>query len=124
MPALTLAAWSLEKISHPLVIFGLIGQCVFMMRFVVQWFASERRGRSHVPIAFWYLSVAGALMLLTYAILDEDPVILLGQSLGMVIYLRNLWLIYRRRWQAKRIINARNGERTEPVLLDAASESD
>ena len=113
----------MQKISNPLVIFGLVGQCVFMMRFVVQWFASERRGRSHVPIAFWYLSIAGALMLLVYAILDEDPVILLGQSLGMGIYLRNLWLIYRRKWQARQIIDARAADRDEPMLLDAA-ESD
>ena len=92
---LTLAAWSFDMLREPLVVFGLIGQSVFMLRFVVQWAASERAGRSYVPVAFWYISCAGAVMLLTYAILDEDPVILLGQSLGLGIYLRNLWLIRR-----------------------------
>lgn len=99
---MTLAAWSIQKLFEPLVIFGLAGQCVFMLRFVVQWFASERRGRSYVPIGFWYLSVVGGLMLLVYGVLDEDPVILLGQSLGMTIYARNLFLIYARRARYQR----------------------
>lgn len=94
-----IAAGALEKLlakmSEPLVWFGLLGQVVFMLRFVVQWFQSERAGRSVVPVAFWYLSIVGGGMLLVYGIIDVDPVIILGQSLGMAIYIRNLVLIHR-----------------------------
>ncbi len=89
--------WLFEKLTQPLVLFGLAGQVVFMLRFVVQWFASEMRGRSYVPDAFWYLSIAGGVMLLIYGWVDHDPVILLGQSLGLGIYVRNLWMIQARR---------------------------
>jgi lipid-A-disaccharide synthase-like uncharacterized protein len=85
------------KLTNPLVLFGLAGQFVFMLRFVVQWFSSERRGRSHVPLAFWYLSLLGGAMLMIYGVLDADPVIILGQGLGLAIYVRNLVLIHRRR---------------------------
>ncbi|TWT41943.1 lipid-A-disaccharide synthase [Phycisphaerae bacterium RAS1] len=98
---LTLAAFTIEsffqKLGQPLVLFGFAGQFVFMLRFVVQWLSSERRGRSHVPIGFWYLSLAGGLMLLIYGWLDEDPVIMVGQGLGLAIYVRNLMLIHRER---------------------------
>lgn len=86
-----------SKLTKPLVLFGLLGQTVFMLRFVVQWWASEIRGRSYVPLGFWYLSIGGGLMLLVYGIFDQDPVIILGQSLGLGIYARNLVLIYSRR---------------------------
>ncbi|MBI5863452.1 MAG: lipid-A-disaccharide synthase N-terminal domain-containing protein [Planctomycetes bacterium] len=86
-----------SKLADPLVLFGLTGQCVFMMRFVWQWYVSERMGRSHVPLGFWYLSLAGGVMLMIYGILDLDLVIILGQSLGLGIYVRNLVLIYRER---------------------------
>lgn len=76
------------------VVFGLSAQAMFMMRFVVQWLASERAGRSIVPVAFWYFSVAGGVMLFAYAVYRRDPVFVLGQSLGLVIYFRNLWLIH------------------------------
>ncbi|MEM6489525.1 MAG: lipid-A-disaccharide synthase N-terminal domain-containing protein [Pseudomonadota bacterium] len=72
---------------------GLGGQCLFMGRFLVQWVVSERAKRSVVPIAFWWLSIAGAAVLLAYAIWRADPVFILGQSLGFFIYARNLWLI-------------------------------
>jgi lipid-A-disaccharide synthase-like uncharacterized protein len=93
-------AWLSEfvaRLVHPLVLFGFAGQFVFMLRFLVQWYVSERRGRSTVPVAFWWISLAGGLMLATYGLLDRDPVILLGQGLGIAIYVRNLVLIYRRR---------------------------
>ncbi len=92
-----LANWFFSDLLTWLGLFGLAGQATFMMRFVVQWWASERRGRSYVPLAFWYLSLAGGAMLFTYAVLRHDPVISLGQALGMMIYARNLVLIYRRR---------------------------
>jgi lipid-A-disaccharide synthase-like uncharacterized protein len=75
------------------VVFGLFGQLLFTARFLVQWVASERAGRSIIPLAFWYFSIGGGLTLLTYAIYRGDPVFILGQSLGVVIYSRNLWLI-------------------------------
>lgn len=75
------------------VVFGLAGQLLFTARFLVQWLASERQRRSVVPIAFWYFSIGGGLILLTYAIYRQDPVFILGQSMGVFIYLRNLWLI-------------------------------
>ena len=62
----------------------------------MQWFASERRGRSHIPIAFWYLSLVGGVMTFVYALLKHDLVFMLRQALGLVIYIRNLMLIYRR----------------------------
>jgi lipid-A-disaccharide synthase-like uncharacterized protein len=77
------------------VALGFVAQAMFMMRFVVQWIASERVGRSIVPVAFWFFSVAGGGLLLVYAIQAGDPVFIAGQGLGLVIYFRNLWLIFR-----------------------------
>lgn len=75
--------------------FGLAGQLLFTGRFLVQWIASERAGRSTVPVAFWWFSIGGGLILLSYAIHRGDPVFILGQSMGVFIYARNLWLIRR-----------------------------
>lgn len=72
---------------------GLGGQALFMMRFLVQWIVSEKARRSVVPDSFWWFSIGGAAVLLTYAIYRADPVFILGQSLGFFIYSRNLWLI-------------------------------
>lgn len=74
---------------------GFLGQGVFFMRWVVQWLASERSAKSHVPIAFWYMSLIGGLITLAYAIYRRDPVFIAGQSIGSVVYLRNLMLIRR-----------------------------
>ena len=76
------------------IIIGFAGQALFTMRFVVQWIASERAKRSLLPVAFWFFSVGGGLVLLAYAIHREDPVFIAGQAGGLVIYARNLWLIY------------------------------
>ena len=105
-----LPSWFFEKLLDPLGLFGVAAQFVFMMRFVVQWFASERRGRSYVPIAFWYLSVLGGIMTFVYALLRKDPVFTLAQALGLVIYVRNLVLIHRRQ--------ARINDRHEPPAAD------
>ena len=75
------------------VVVGLGGQLLFTARFLVQWIASERARRSVVPLAFWYLSIGGGVILLAYAIYRKDPVFIFGQSMGLFIYLRNLWLI-------------------------------
>ncbi|HJR75614.1 MAG TPA: lipid-A-disaccharide synthase N-terminal domain-containing protein [Nitrospiraceae bacterium] len=74
---------------------GFLGQGVFFMRWVVQWVASERSARSRVPTAFWYMSLIGGLITLAYAIYRRDPVFIAGQSVGALVYLRNLMLIYR-----------------------------
>ncbi|MDI3338510.1 lipid-A-disaccharide synthase N-terminal domain-containing protein [Defluviimonas aestuarii] len=79
------------------VAFGLFGQLMFTGRFLVQWIASERARKSVVPLSFWYLSMAGGLILLTYAIYRRDVVFILGQSTGVFIYARNLRLIYKDR---------------------------
>jgi len=89
--------WLIGELRQPLVLFGFAGQFVFFLRFVVQWFASERRGQVHIPVAFWYLSIAGGIILLTYAVLRRDLVFSTAQALSLVIYLRNLMLIYRPR---------------------------
>lgn len=75
--------------------FGLLGQAMFSMRFLVQWIASERAQASIVPLAFWYFSLAGGASLFAYALYRADPVFILGQGTGLVIYGRNLYLIHR-----------------------------
>ena len=75
------------------ILVGLGGQLLFMMRFLIQWIASEKARRSVVPVAFWWFSIWGAAILLAYAIYRADPVFILGQALGFFIYTRNLWLI-------------------------------
>lgn len=72
---------------------GFAGQALFASRFLVQWVSSERAGRSTVPVAFWYLSVLGGLVLLAYALWRLDPVFIAGQCLGLFVYLRNLMLL-------------------------------
>jgi lipid-A-disaccharide synthase-like uncharacterized protein len=84
-----------------LALFGISAQLLFMSRMLVQWIASERARRSVMPVAFWWLSLAGAAMLLVYGVLREDVVIILAQAFGFVVYLRNLWLIHRVRGPAE-----------------------
>lgn len=76
------------------VLFGFAAQLMFTGRFLLQWLASEKQRKSVVPVAFWYFSLIGGVMLLMYAIHRRDPVIILGQAVGVLIYLRNLMLIY------------------------------
>ena len=76
---------------------GFLGQGVFTARFLVQWIASEKRRDSVVPVAFWWLSLAGGITLLAYAIYRQDPVFISGQALGLGIYVRNLVLVARKR---------------------------
>lgn len=93
---MSLSARARRALLNPWVLFGMTAQAIFMMRFVLQLIASERRGRSYVPVAFWYCSLAGGLMLLAYALQKRDPVFVLGQGLGIAIYARNLYLIHSR----------------------------
>ena len=76
---------------------GLLGQCLFMMRFIVQWIHSEKHQQSLIPVSFWYLSLGGGLIVLAYGVHRLDPVIILGQLPGTIVYTRNLMLIYRRK---------------------------
>ncbi len=78
-----------------ILVIGFTGQTMFFMRFFVQWLYSEKHKRSLIPTAFWYFSLAGSSLLLTYAILKKDPVFIVGQSTGFIIYIRNLMLIRR-----------------------------
>ena len=73
---------------------GFAGQAMFSMRFLVQWWASERQKRSVIPVAVWFFSLAGGLTLLSYAIYRQDPVFIVGQAGGLFIYSRNLYFIY------------------------------
>ena len=79
------------------LLLGFTAQFAFFMRFVVQWIASEREKRSVVPVAFWYFSLTGGLLLLAYSVYRKDPVFILGQSMGLLIYSRNLILIARQK---------------------------
>lgn len=83
-------------ISKTWLIIGLAGQLLFGLRFLVQWICSEVKQESHIPIVFWYFSIFGGMILLTYAIHRQDPVFILGQSTGLIVYLRNLRLIYKK----------------------------
>jgi len=82
------------------VTIGFLGQALFASRFLVQWLASERAKHSVVPLSFWYQSLAGGLVLLAYAIYDGNPVWIVGQSAGALVYIRNLVLIRRGRQPA------------------------
>jgi lipid-A-disaccharide synthase-like uncharacterized protein len=74
---------------------ALVGQAIFGGRFILQWIVSEYKKRSHVPVAFWFMSLAGSVVLLAYSVHEKNPVFMLGFSLNMLIYLRNLHLIYK-----------------------------
>lgn len=90
-----------------LLVFGFAGQFIFFMRFAVQWYVSEKRQRSHVPVAFWYLSLAGGAMIFTYAWLRGDIVFTISQALGLFIYIRNLMLIHARKTRVQREVALR-----------------
>ncbi len=79
------------------VIVGFLGQGLFTARFIVQWLASEKAERSVIPLAFWFFSIGGALLLLVYAVYRRDPVFIVGQGFGIFVYIRNLVLISRER---------------------------
>lgn len=81
--------------------FGMLAQLVFTARFLVQWIASEREGKSVMPIAFWFLSMTGGMMTLVYGIVKREPIIILGQALSIFIYLRNVMLIFKERGARK-----------------------
>ncbi len=101
--------------EKPWVLIGFVGQFLFMMRFVVQWVHSERLKKSVVPVAFWFFSLGGGVILLIYAIYQKDPVFIMGQGLGLLIYLRNLSLIFGHKENKK---SAKEEKITLAVMLD------
>jgi len=90
---------------------GFAGQALFASRFIIQWFKSEMEGRSVIPIAFWYFSLGGGVILVAYAIFKKDPVFIIGQAAGLIVYSRNLYLIFRER-SLLRSAEAGTGSRT------------
>ena len=88
---------NLNNIEIFFLVIGFLGQGLFASRFVFQWIYSEKKGESYIPVIFWYLSIFGGIGLLTYAIFRKDPVIILGQTFGIFIYIRNLILIYKKK---------------------------
>ena len=88
------------------VAIGLVGQLMFFGRFLVQWIASERAGRSVIPVAFWFFSVGGGLVILVYSIYRLDPVFIIGNTTGVLIYGRNLFLVRREKREAARAVSA------------------
>ena len=84
------------------LVIGFIGQGLFASRFIFQWIYSEKKGESTIPIIFWYLSIFGGIGLLTYAIFRSDPVIIVGQLFGILIYIRNLILIYKKKLNSRK----------------------
>jgi len=85
----------LDTIPSGWLAVGFLGQAIFSGRFFVQWLASERRRTSVIPLSFWWLSIAGGLALLSYAVHRRDPVFIVGQAAGLVVYGRNLVLLRR-----------------------------
>lgn len=85
-----------DNVALPWLIVGFVGQAVFGMRFVVQWIASERHKKAVVPVAFWYMSLIGSVIVLTYVIYRRDPVLIPSFSLNLLIYMRNLYFIHRK----------------------------
>jgi lipid-A-disaccharide synthase-like uncharacterized protein len=90
---------------------GFSGQALFASRFIIQWFKSEIVGRSVIPLAFWYLSLGGGLVLLSYAIYKGDPVFITGQATGIIVYSRNLYLIFREKRNQRETLLAGGTER-------------
>ena len=86
-----------QTVTDQRVWLGFVAQGLFTMRFVVQWVASERAGRSVIPLAFWIFSIGGGLLLLLYALYRRDPVFIAGQAFGVFVYLRNLYFVMRER---------------------------
>ena len=77
------------------IIVGYFGQALFSARFIVQWLVSERKKQSVIPVLFWYFSIFGGATLLIYSIHKQDPVFIVGQGLGLIVYFRNLYLVLR-----------------------------
>ena len=87
----------METLRDPWVLLGFGAQLLFFSRWIIQWYVSERKGESTVPLSFWVISLTGGCMLLVYAIREGQPVFVLGQLIGILNYSRNIALITRKR---------------------------
>ncbi|MEG0795062.1 MAG: lipid-A-disaccharide synthase N-terminal domain-containing protein [Odoribacter sp.] len=83
-----------ESIPLWLIIFGSLGQIIFTLRFVYQWIYSQKRHQSILPLGFWLISLTGSIIIVSYAFVRRDPVLILGQSTGLIVYSRNIWILY------------------------------
>src|SRR5690242_18045521 len=97
------------------LVVGFLGQALFTARFVVQWLVSERNRDSVVPVAFWWFSLFGGLALLSYAVSRRDPVIIFGQAMGLVVYVRNLMLVAKAKRRAARGIRPTANQRRPSI---------
>lgn len=82
------------------VMIGLGGQSLFFLRFLIQWLTSEKMGKSVIPEVFWYFSLGGGIILVAYAVHRQDPVFIIGQSIGLLVYIRNIMLVWREKSSA------------------------
>ena len=89
---------------------GILGQLCFSMRFIVQWICSEKAKKSVIPVAFWYFSLFGGIILLIYAVYQKDPVFIMGQAPGVVIYSRNIYLIHKNERKTERESGLEHGK--------------
>ena len=82
-----------EDIPLGVLIFGSMGQIIFTLRFVYQWLYSRRKNESMLPLGFWLISLSGSLIIVAYALYRRDPVLILGQSTGLIVYCRNIYIL-------------------------------
>ena len=86
-----------EDVPLWLLIYGSLGQIIFTLRFIYQWVYSRKRHESILPLGFWLISLLGSAIIVSYAIVRHDPVLILGQSTGLVVYIRNIWILKKQR---------------------------
>lgn len=109
--------WDNPEIDLFLLTWGSLGQVIFTARFVVQWYASEQRQESYFPRSFWYISIAGALIITAYSILRRDAVLFIGQAFGLIVYSRNLWIALKKISGKRQFILDRIENYRFPILL-------
>ena len=95
LPAFVNQFFKNEDIPLWLLVFGSLGQIIFTLRFVYQWLYSRRKNESVLPLGFWLISLTGSLIIVAYALYRRDPVLILGQSTGLLVYSRNIYLLQR-----------------------------
>jgi lipid-A-disaccharide synthase-like uncharacterized protein len=107
------------------LVVGFLGQLLFTARFVVQWLVSEKKRNSVVPVAFWWFSLFGGLALLSYAVSRRDPVIIFGQTMGLVVYVRNLMLVAKaeRRGRLRHQADCQSTPAINPAIERSSSRS-
>ena len=106
----------IQKFWDPWIIFGFAAQFVFFLRFAVQWWVSEKKKESVIPVAFWYLSLVGTVMILAYSIRQKDIVFITASILNAMIYIRNLSLIHSKKKAEKIVVNPDDGKVDSTVI--------